>query len=307
MPKTSHTLVTHIFKGPRFEDHGIDLDVLPDLLSYKGLLVDTAKELWRRHHPDRLRLPKKFEDSLALKFYEIRPGSAAVPLLREIDWEGQEPLSGMLADELDEAVVLTAETIRAAELSQVLPEEFPKSLLPLFADYGKTLQEGESFEVRPVGWNHTARYTQDSRRRLSVWAERPYEDVVDLTATVTMARVSRPRMALALVDGTEVEATFAEQWEDLVTTALRDHSKAKLHVRGRGQFSGAGRLLRILELTQITLLPGGEVPYDYAARPIWEEIDEIIRAVPAEEFEKLPADGAEFHDHYIYGTPKRPK
>jgi hypothetical protein len=114
-------------------------------------------------------------------------------------------------------------------------------------------------------------------------------------------------MALALVDGTEVEATFAEQWEDLVTTALRDHSKAKLHVRGRGQFSGAGRLLRILELTQITLLPGGEVPYDYAARPIWEEIDEIIRAVPAEEFEKLPADGAEFHDHYIYGTPKRPK
>src|SRR6266851_2218445 len=117
MAKTSRTLVTHIFKGPRFEDHGVDLDVLPDLLSYKDLLVETAKELWRRHHPDRLRLPKKFEDSLALKFYEVRPGSAAVPLLREIDWDGQEPLSGTLTDELDQAVTLTAETIRAAEHS----------------------------------------------------------------------------------------------------------------------------------------------------------------------------------------------
>ena len=28
--------------------------------------------------------------------------------------------------------------------------------------------------------------------------------------------------------------------------------------------------------------------------------------IPEEEFLKLPADGAEQHDHYIYGTPKRP-
>jgi len=122
-----------------------------------------------------------------------------------------------------------------------------------------------------------------------------------------MARVFKPRMALALADGTEVEAAFDPQCEDLVTTALRDHSRAKLRVRGRGQFSGAGRLLRITEVTQITLLPEGGIPYDYSARPIWDEIDDIIRAVPSEELEKLPADGAEFHDHYIYGTPKRSK
>ncbi len=42
-----------------------------------------------------------------------------------------------------------------------------------------------------------------------------------------------------------------------------------------------------------------------AHRPIWEEIEEIIAGVPDEEFNKLPVDGAEQHDHYIYGTPKR--
>jgi Arc/MetJ-type ribon-helix-helix transcriptional regulator len=41
-------------------------------------------------------------------------------------------------------------------------------------------------------------------------------------------------------------------------------------------------------------------------KPIWEEIEEITAGVPDEEFLKLPIDGAEQHDHYIYGLPKRP-
>ena len=41
-------------------------------------------------------------------------------------------------------------------------------------------------------------------------------------------------------------------------------------------------------------------------KPIWEEILELTADVPDEEFERLPTDGAEQHDHYLYGTPKRP-
>jgi hypothetical protein len=114
-------------------------------------------------------------------------------------------------------------------------------------------------------------------------------------------------MALALDDGSEVEAAFSPEQEDIVTTALKQHATARVRVQGRGQFSGGGRLLRILEAQHITLLPEGEIPYDYSAKPIWEEIDELIRGVPPEELDKLPVDGAEQHDHYIYGTPKRPK
>ena len=42
------------------------------------------------------------------------------------------------------------------------------------------------------------------------------------------------------------------------------------------------------------------------ARPIGEVIDELMADVPAEVLERLPADGAAQHDHYIYGIPKRP-
>ena len=41
-----------------------------------------------------------------------------------------------------------------------------------------------------------------------------------------------------------------------------------------------------------------------SSRPLWEIAEEISAQVPLEEWEKLPADGAEQHDHYLYGSPK---
>jgi Arc/MetJ-type ribon-helix-helix transcriptional regulator len=41
-------------------------------------------------------------------------------------------------------------------------------------------------------------------------------------------------------------------------------------------------------------------------KPIWEVADELRKSIPADEWAKLPVDGASQHDHYIYGTPKRP-
>src|SRR6266496_4893428 len=123
MAKIQRQLVTHTFKGKRFEDHGLDLDVLPDLYAYKELLVATAKELWKRHHPDRQRLPKNFEDSLCLKFTQLQEGTVAVPILREVEVPDQPGLFPVnQPDELDQAVELVAEAVRAADADQPLPE-----------------------------------------------------------------------------------------------------------------------------------------------------------------------------------------
>jgi hypothetical protein len=40
-------------------------------------------------------------------------------------------------------------------------------------------------------------------------------------------------------------------------------------------------------------------------RSIWEVIREHSARVPAEEWDKVPTDGAEQHDHYLYGSPKK--
>jgi hypothetical protein len=39
-------------------------------------------------------------------------------------------------------------------------------------------------------------------------------------------------------------------------------------------------------------------------KSIWQLAEDFIQDLPAAELAKLPVDGAEQHDHYIYGTPK---
>jgi hypothetical protein len=41
------------------------------------------------------------------------------------------------------------------------------------------------------------------------------------------------------------------------------------------------------------------------ARPIAEIFEELSSQIPLEEWAELPTDGAEQHDHYLYGSPKR--
>jgi hypothetical protein len=40
--------------------------------------------------------------------------------------------------------------------------------------------------------------------------------------------------------------------------------------------------------------------------PVWELFEAASLEIPAEEVDRLPTDGSLQHDHYIYGTPKRP-
>jgi hypothetical protein len=41
------------------------------------------------------------------------------------------------------------------------------------------------------------------------------------------------------------------------------------------------------------------------AQTIWQEIRDIVRDVPNEEWEKLPRDGSANLDHYLYGAPRK--
>lgn len=41
------------------------------------------------------------------------------------------------------------------------------------------------------------------------------------------------------------------------------------------------------------------------ARHIWEDLAELSARLPEEAWRHVPVDGAEQHDHYLYGSPKR--
>jgi len=62
---------------------------------------------------------------------------------------------------------------------------------------------------------------------------------------------------------------------------------------------------RVLSLVEELLKETNGEQVSVSARPIWEIAEEISSHIPLDEWEKLPRDGAEQHDHYLYGSPKR--
>jgi hypothetical protein len=46
----------------------------------------------------------------------------------------------------------------------------------------------------------------------------------------------------------------------------------------------------------------GEPDVSPSPATVWEAIDDIMSGVPDEVLKRLPADGAERHDHYLRGT-----
>ncbi len=41
------------------------------------------------------------------------------------------------------------------------------------------------------------------------------------------------------------------------------------------------------------------------AKPISAIFEDLSNEIPLEEWQELPTDGAENHDHYLYGAPKK--
>jgi Arc/MetJ-type ribon-helix-helix transcriptional regulator len=71
--------------------------------------------------------------------------------------------------------------------------------------------------------------------------------------------------------------------------------------------AAASLLLECVKEEQAQAKPpaAAQHPSAGAQRAFWARIVDRSAAIPDEEWAKLPVDGAEQHDHYIYGTRKR--
>jgi hypothetical protein len=139
-----YTLVRQRFLGVRFEDHGLDLDVVPELLLFKTLIIEVAKDLWRKKNPGRERLTGNFEDRFQVKMFAIQGGSVTVPFERL--YVSPEDSFAMIPseDEFDEAVDLITQSINAVNGGNRLPSGISRRVLPYFAQLSDHLLADET-------------------------------------------------------------------------------------------------------------------------------------------------------------------
>jgi hypothetical protein len=309
MAKRWREVVRLAFKGPRFLSTALELPVLEELLRYQKLVTKTAEALWKADNPGRL--PNNFEQSSFLRLTAIESGSAVLPLEALLDEDENPDLPAIEKplSPVEEAVQIDTAAIQCVQLDRALPDRFPKSVIPLLAEFGKDIQEdGNVIEITPTG-GRSVTYTQRERARILDLVEKSYPDTVDVIGTVLAADVKKGRFILYRnpedPKGIEVNE-FAPDQEGIVTEALKEHQTRRLRVKGRGEFvMPEGKLRAITQVEELTPLPTGEIPVDPNERPIWEKLIEIAEQVPEEELAKLPHDMARNVDHYLYGAEKK--
>lgn len=292
------------FEGERFAEHALDIEVTPELLAYKKILLECAKELWRRRNPAKVRLPRGFDEKFSLVVAEILPGSAVVPLKRRV-FRTDDELPLALEDEFVQAAHLIDAVVDAAGLGVALPAEFPRNVIPLFRGFGRSLTESESVYLRAAGRTAEAAYTAQVRERLANWSEATYEDAVDLTGEVSMANL-RGQFVLTLDTGEVPAGRFDPAHETLVLEALYRHREVRLRVKGIAEFNETDRTLRgFVRIDDVQIVSTGPAHYDDSARPIWEVVAEIGAKAPAAAWEALPTDLSKRVDEYLARTTGR--
>lgn len=301
-------LIRLAFKGRRFEGHALDLSALDELVRFQKIVTETAKALWREANPDRERLPPHFEDKIRLCLRRIEEGSAVAPLEVYIDDTKQEYLydkgETQEPEEIRQALSLACDSFGSIERDRPLPSTFPRALISEYARWGRQLSEDESIEIVRKG-KKPVKITGVTQSRWSELSEIPHENLAEVTGTILEVDVRLGHFQIWTNERTYATVSFNSQQEELVTDALKYHGKCKVYVKGRGEFSADGKLIRITSVEDLSLISIETPQPGLYERSIEDVLEEISSEIPAEEWRKLPTDLSDNLDHYIYGWPKK--
>ena len=165
------------FEGGRFEQPGLPVTVMAEIITYQDLVLRAAKAVFFREHPFRQRLPKGFKDRYQLRLSQIHTGSVATLLERTTNQILED-------DEFSEAETHVTNIIRAAASRQSLPT-LPGFDLSSVNRLGQTLEPSERIVLHPKTANqaildfitrhHIAKYTYKPPPRIARLAGRVTE------------------------------------------------------------------------------------------------------------------------------------
>lgn len=259
---TKYTFITPIYRGARFDDHSLPLDLLEDLSAYRDLVVEVARSLFRRRHPTRKRLPKNFAHKFVLALRGIDEGSAA-PRIERVFPSGQTWLRGAV-DVFDEARDVISQCFQAANDNRVVPELFPRELLWRFNTIGQNLRSDESIEWRSPDTEQGPRFDHEIRKRLILSSSTTYQQAISVVGRVVAHDEERRRFDVRLRDGQRISATFDAELLSTVRSVLAA-SDPVVQLSGVGEFDSSDRLKAVARTYELVLV-SNEVDPDIDAR-----------------------------------------
>jgi hypothetical protein len=314
--------VTLIFRGGRFHEPAMPLEVLPELSAYRDLVLAVAKALFQAGNPERRRLPKGFEAGFRLVLDRVDAGSAVPVVSRVFDDQVTTPLFPIAAaaDLFDRARDVVEQGIASVTHGNTLPHELTNEILSRFNAFGRTLAADESIVVAQPGKREGAIYDRGVRRKLVLLAQTTYEDDVDLLGEVRAADKDAEGFVLRTSDGRKLDVRTPPLFFPLALRSLGE--SALVRVRGTGLYGADAMLLKVTMATDVSLAEeGDEQTRPGCPTPVEAQVDSL-RALPAGWYDaSSPAyevssldwltklltgllDGFQLPRPYIYPTPE---
>lgn len=248
--------------GPRFEEHGIPLEMFKDFAALEEMIVEVAKYAYLKDHPDRRRTPRGFAVGVSLKLRAIEKGSAIPVMTVESSTDKQMTLFD--PEYFKRAVEAIVNTIDAASRMENITEYLPERFLIYFDRIGRSLQKDEAIEFPISNSGNAAKLTQQTRKNL-ILASRTQEitDEVELRCSVPEIDQNARTFHVQLYDGTKIKAPLQEQYYETVLQAVNTYrDNTRFLIKGVGRYKRDGKLIGIESIEHVTPLD----PLDVLAR-----------------------------------------
>lgn len=232
--------------GGRFDTHTLPLDVLPDIASYRRLVVEVAKHLFKESRGDRVRVPKGFEQSFHLAISSMRGGNSASIELVEPEFASDNKQNQLFTKypEFDQAREFIANLIRIVSQGGKVPDALPPHLVGLFNPFGQSLRDDEFVELNsPV--SGVVRYSEAVRRSIVLSSEHIIESGVEAEFILNGGVVDTGTIHVRSVDGRSLDFQPASQFE---FDEAYKRAKGKVKLVGTGLYDESGGLRRLLSV-----------------------------------------------------------
>ena len=237
------------FEGARFEEHTLPLDVAKDLAAYETLVVELAKHLYLRDHPERQRVLKGFAGDFHLHLERVDDGCAR-PLLSVVT-AGALALGAGANTYFERARDLITECIAASD--DQLPAEFPRELLAHFNQVGRSLNADERMEIEGAG-GKMAVLNPERRKKLVLAADTVYERPIELVGTIIEANWEKSSFQLRQKAGQPAVVPMPESFHTQART-YGGRQRHQITVKGIGAYDSWEVLQKVVSVESLEVQP----------------------------------------------------
>ena len=282
------------FSGGVYDAHVLDEAALVEITKLMRAITETGRTLWRHDHPERERLPRRFDESLKVALERIDE-SSAVPVLVRVN-QPSEPQ--MFADDLTASVNFVATSFRASRNGMSFPEGLTTDLCDRYSQLGTALPSDSSLTLEPPG---TDSIPIDDASRLAFRNRIPDTtmDLIDVTGRILAVDVHLRVFQIWLDSTTKAQAAFNDAQERQVINALKDHDSVRVRLCGTGRLLRTGEIYRIDQVDRVDTLGDETRSFDPDAPTIAEMVKVAFADVSDDVWSTFPSNLSERHDEYL--------